>query len=201
MQQAISSWKDFDEGTEVDDSRNRSQIRLAYFGLSRQSANPVHCGVGGLSARRRDGYSAIVRYINLRARFLDQRTNNLAAWSNHVPNLVRIDLDLNNARSERGNVLTWGGERLLHCAKDIESTLLCLFQRLGHYLGVDTRDLNIHLQCSNASLCTSHLEVHVPIVVFSSGDVGKDCILVALHDKTHRDTRNRCFKRHSRIHH
>ena len=37
------------------------------------------------------------------------------------------------------------------------------------------------------SVVPGDFKVHVAVVVFGSGDVGKDRVAIALHDKSHRD--------------
>ncbi len=46
-------------------------------------------------------------------------------------------------------------------------------------VGADVRDLDVHLQRGDALARAGNLEVHVAVVVFGTGDVGQDGVLVA----------------------
>ena len=62
-------------------------------------------------------------------------------------------------------------DRLLHDAKDVQASLPGLFQRLGHDLSVDARNLNVHLQRRDAFVSAGDFKVHVTIMVLCARDV------------------------------
>src|SRR6185369_8443292 len=83
-----------------------------------------------------DGNRAVARHIELGAGLFDEGSDHLAAWSNHVASLVRIDLDLDDARRVWRDVGAWLGDGLLHHAEDIEPALLRLLEGFGHDLRI-----------------------------------------------------------------
>src|SRR5687767_9958316 len=98
VQQAISAGEDFNEGAEINDAAHRSDVGCADFGIRGETLNPSDRSFGRRRIRSRDGNGAVVFDIDLRAGFLNQSADDFAAWSDDVANLVRIDLDLDDAR-------------------------------------------------------------------------------------------------------
>src|SRR5207248_10477579 len=97
---------------------------------------------------------------------------------------VRVDLDLDDARSVRRNVRARLADGLLHRVQDVQATFLGLLQSVGHDLRVDTADLDVHLKRSDAVARARDLEVHITVVVFRTGDVRQDGVLVSLHHES-----------------
>ncbi len=64
----------------------------------------------------------------------------------------------------------------------------------------DARDLDVHLQRSDALLGARHLEIHVAEMVFVAQDVGQNFVAVIFEDQTHRNAGDRRRNRHARIH-
>jgi hypothetical protein len=68
-------------------------------------------------------------------------------------------------------------------------------------LAAEAFDLDVHLQCGDTFGGSGDLEVHVAVVVFLAGDIGKDAIPVTFRNQTHRDAGNRAFEGHTGVHH
>ncbi len=97
-----------------------------------------------------------------------------AALANHVTDLLRVDLDGDQARSEVGQLgLQQSSDGLLHFAQDMLAAFFSLCQCNMHDFFGDAVDLDVHLQRGNAVGGTSYLEVHVAQVVFVAQDVGQ----------------------------
>ncbi len=75
-----------------------------------------------------------------------------------------------------------------------------LIERDPHDLFGDAGDLDVHLQRGDAIRGAGNLEVHVAEVIFIAEDVGQNGEILAFLDEAHRDTRDRRFQRHARIH-
>ena len=101
------------------------------------------------------------------------------------------------------DVLAVRGECFSHDAEDVQAALTSLFERLAHHQRRDTGELDVHLQGGDARGRAGHLEVHVAVVVFSTGDVGEHRELAAglVHHQAHRDTGHRRLERHTGVHH
>src|SRR5689334_12481672 len=54
VQQAVSAREDLNERAEIDDSRNRAEIRLTDFRFSGQTTNTIHGCVRGFATRSSD---------------------------------------------------------------------------------------------------------------------------------------------------
>ena len=70
------------------------------------------------------------------------------------------------------NTATRGSENLIHLAKDMQTSLLCLLKCDFHDLLGDTLDLDIHLQRGNTISSTGNFKVHITQVIFIAKDVG-----------------------------
>ena len=78
--------------------------------------------------------------------------------------------------------------------------ILGLAKSLGQEFLADTGDLDIHLQGGNTKLGTSHLEVHVAIVILAAEDITEDCRLVSIFDKAHGNSGNWLADLHACVH-
>src|SRR6185503_12812959 len=163
--------KDLDEGAEVDDSVHRTEIGLAHLSLRRQTANTIDCRIRCFTTRRRDRDRTVVRYVDLCASLFNQGSDDFAAWSNDVADLVGIDSDLDDSRSVRGNLFARRSKRLFHCAENVYPAFLRLLEGFSHDLRVDAGDLDVHLKRRDSVACSSDLEIHVAVVIFGAGNV------------------------------
>ena len=83
------------------------------------------------------------------------------------------------------------GNALAHLVEDVQPSTLRLRQRFAHDLSGDAADLDVHLQRGDAVSGPGDFEVHVTVVIFCAGDVGKDGVLVPFLHQSHRHTRHR----------
>ena len=98
------------------------------------------------------------------------------------------------------DILTRLADRLGHDIEDVQASLAGLLQSLFQDHGVNTADLDVHLQSSDALSGTCDLEVHVTVMVLGTRNVGKDRIPVPFHHEAHRDTGDRLLDRHAGVH-
>ena len=96
--------------------------------------------------------------------------------------------------------VTRTGERGVHRVEQEETATAGLLQRFAHDLPGDAADLDVHLQGGDAFAGSGDLEVHVAVVVFRSGNVGQDGVVIAFLDQAHGDTGDRCLQRNARVH-
>ena len=152
----------------------------------------IALGVGGGDL---DG--AVVVDVDLGARLLDDRADDLAARADDFADLVDGDLHGLDARGVGGELAAARGQRLAHLVEDVQPAVLGLRQRLLHDLGRDAGDLDVHLQRGDAVRGAGDLEVHVAEVVLVAEDVGQHGELLALEDQAHGDARDRRLERHA----
>ena len=200
MQKAVRARKDFYECAEINYARDRAEVCLADFRFSRQTTNASYGRIGCCLVCRCNRDRPVVLNVNLSAGLFDQSANDLAARPNNVAYLVRVDLNLDDARRVVGERLARACNGLFHCVQDIHAPLLSLRKCLGHNLRVDAADLDVHLERCDAVVRACDLKIHVAVMVFSARYVRQDCVLVAFHDQTHRYARDRSFDGHARVH-
>src|SRR6185369_11349022 len=94
-------------------------------------------GLRRVAVGRGDEDRAVVFDVYLRARLLDDGANDLAARPDDVAYAVGVDLDGDDARGVRTQVLARLRDGLLHYAEYVHAPLLRLLKSLGHNLGVD----------------------------------------------------------------
>src|SRR5262245_13041352 len=200
VEQSFGTGEDLDEGAEIDDAGDGAEIALAHLDFGRQVADDLHRGLGGLAVRRGDGDTAVVRNVDLRACFLLDAANDLAAWSDDVANLVGIDLHRDDARRVFTDLLARLGDDFVHLLEDEHPPLPGLLQGLGQNLGVQPGDLDVHLERRDSFERPGDFEIHVTVMVFGAGDVGKDGVFLVFHHQTHRHSRDRRLDRHAGVH-
>ena len=135
------------------------------------------------------------------AGFFGQRTDSGTALTNHITNLLGVDLHGEQLRSEVRNFGLGFTHSFLHLAQDVHARFLSLCQSHLHDLLGDTLDLDVHLQGSNTVGSTRHLEVHVTQMIFVTQNVGQHGKTIAILDQTHGDTSHVRLHGHTRIHH
>src|SRR5437763_5615157 len=185
VKQAVSAREDFDKGAEVYNPAYRAHGGLSDFSFCGEAANTIDRSFGGGAISGGDRNGAIVLDVNLSAGFLDERANHLAAWSDDVANLIRIDFDLNNSWRMGRDAGSRGIERLPHYIQNIQPPFLRLLKSFGHYLGVDAGDLNVHLQGGDSIARTRNFEIHVAVMILCTGNVAENRVLVSLHNQSH----------------
>src|SRR5690606_10947057 len=120
-----------------------------------------------------DGNRTVVRNIDLRARLFGQSADGGTTLTNHVTNLLGVDLHGQHARSKFRHLGTGTVDGLFHLAQDVHTAFMGLSQcNLHDFLG-NALDLDVHLQSSNTFLGTGYLEVHITQVILVAQNVGQ----------------------------
>src|SRR3546814_3073719 len=88
--------------------------------------------------------------IDLVAGFLGDRLDHRTALADHFADLVRVNLQGDQARRKLRHLMTRRGQRLGHFTEDMQATLLGLAERDLHDLFGNAVDLDVHLQRGNA---------------------------------------------------
>ena len=200
MYEAFLTGKHLDEAAEVLDRDDSSLVHPVSLDLLGDRADLLFGLVGTLDVRAPDGDRAVVLDLDLGAGLLLDALDHLAARSDHEADLLRIDLDAHNLRSKRRDLLARTVERLEHLLEDVDAAFPGLVEGLGHDLGADTGDLDVHLQSGDSELRPGDLEVHVAVVILAAEDVAQYRDLVTLDDHSHGDAGNGLANLHSSVH-
>ena len=124
---------------------------------------------------------------------LDDRVDGLSSLANHIADLLRIDLHLDDLRS----VWSYFRSRLADSSGTCTSSrmyslaLLLFCDRLLDDRSGQAVDLDIHLDCGDTIVGTGHLEVHIAEEIFQALDIGQyDIIIIGL--TSHQTAGNTC---------
>jgi hypothetical protein len=123
-----------------------------------------------------------------------------AALADHFADLVRVDLDGQQARRVLAQLGTRRGQRLGHLAEDVQAA--------GLAWASATFMISSVMPSILMSICSAvmpfggagHLEVHVAEVILVAEDVGQHGEVVAFLDQAHRDAGDRRLDRHAGVH-
>ena len=128
--------------------------------------------------------------------------DNLSTRANNGTDKLFGYFDLHNAWNLRFKFGTWLCNRFGKLAKDVLAACLSLHQGLFKNFKTQAIALNVHLRGRKSVFCTRCLEVHVAQVILVAKDVAEDGVLffARIFDKTHSNTANGLFKRHTCIH-
>src|SRR5580700_2892343 len=201
VQEAVGAGEEFDEGTELRKAYHFAKIGFADFGGSGDIANHLQGRIAASAAGREDVYCTVFEDVDFDAGGFDDGLDLLAARTDQVTDLVLRNLQLEEARSVRGNLRACFAEGLLHGVENFKAGFFRLGQGFAHHADAYAQDLDVHLECGDAGPCASHLEVHVAVMIFSAGDIREDRILFIIADnKSHGDTCARRFQRNASIH-
>ncbi len=200
MNQTILGPKEVHEGTEIHHLHNFAIIDLTHFGFGRQPLDPFQRGFDGGAIGGCHFHRAIIFDIDFRARLFDDLADHFAAGADHVADLVDRNLDDFDARCIFAKLFAAVINRLAHLAQNVHAPTLGLIQRDFHDLFGDARDLDVHLQGCDAAFGSGNLEIHIAEVIFVAQNVGQHGKPFAFQNQTHRDTGDRLFDRHARIH-
>ena len=133
--------------------------------------------------------------------FFGQRTNDCAAFADHIADFFRIDLHGVELGGKVAHLSFGLAHGFLHFAQNVHTRLFGLGQsNLHDFLG-DALNFDVHLQSSDAVGGTGNFEVHVAQVIFVTQDVGQHREAVAILDEAHGDTCHVRFHGNTRIHH
>src|ERR1700733_11567450 len=174
VQQPISPGDDLNESAEIRQPRNSTEISLPYLGRSRKIANDLQRLIRRSLVVGSHVNFARVFDVDLYPSLLNDGANHFAAGANHIANLVDRNLQGINPRSISRNLLAMLSNPLAHLLQNVQPPALRLRQSLPHNLSGNAADLNIHLQRSDSVFCPRDFEIHVAVMIFSSGNVSQD---------------------------
>ena len=201
MQQTIRIGQHLDKGTKGGQTHHAAVVGLADFGLLSQGEHPLARRVRRFLIRRDDEDSAAVVDVDLDPGGFDDLFDHLAAWSNHGPDFLGVDLHRDNPRCKRRKLSARLVESFAHLAQNMQPANPGLFKRFAQNAHVETIDFDVHLQGGDAVLGAGDLEVHVAEMIFDAKNVGQNFIFVAFFDQAHGHATDHIFKRHAGIHH
>src|SRR6267154_6564173 len=118
-------------------------------------------GLPALGRNTGDRDRAVVGDFDRGSGLLLQPADHHSSLADHVADLLRIDLDLDDAGGIARNLRARSLQYLLHDTEDVHAAFARLGERHLHDLLGNTLDLDVHLQRSHAALGSRHLEVHV----------------------------------------
>src|SRR5204863_8381884 len=133
------------ECAEIDHFDNFPGIDHTDFGLGDDPANPVDRGSRRFTIHR--GYldRAIVVDVDLGPGGFGNLTNDLAARTDHLPDLFLRDAECRDPGSIVANRVARAGQCFGHFTKDMQAAFTRLAQRDAHDLLGDRGDLDVHL--------------------------------------------------------
>src|SRR5215472_4911768 len=174
VDQAVLVGKHLDECAKRHDPDDLAPVDAAHLDLVSEALDPVDRLASAALVGGRDEDLAVILDVDLRPGLLHDLADDLTARPDHVPNLVRVDLDRRDPRRVRAHLPARLRNDLEHPAKHEEPSLSSLLQRLRHHLAGEPLDLDVHLQCSDSVRGTRDLEVHVAERDFDTLDVRQD---------------------------
>src|SRR5215207_7429691 len=200
VQQAVGALGELDERAERRRLDDLAGERVADLDLLGHRADALgeclaHLPIGGV-----DEHLAVVVDVDLGVVLILQAADGLAALADEQADLVRADLDADDARGVRRQALARTGDGHAHVVEDRQARLASLGERVAQDLEGHAGDLDVHLQGGDPVPGPGDLEVHVAQMVLDAGDVGEDGVIVALLDEAHRDAGHRLADRHAGIH-
>src|SRR5690606_4658377 len=198
--QTVLAGQDADEGAKVDDALDLASVDLADFRFSGDTVNPCLGSVGGVLAGGEDLHGAVVGDVDGGAGLFADTADGGATLTDHVTDLVGVDLHADHGRRVGGQLLARRRQHFVHLLEDVQTSVMGLVQGQFHDLFGDALDLDVHLQRGNTLLGTGYLEVHIAQVVFVTEDVGQDGKLLAFLHQTHGDTGYRRLQWNTGVH-
>src|SRR5690625_2461354 len=129
MQQTVASGQNLHNGTEVKQTQYRAFVFLANLDVGGQFLDAAFGFTGHVQIGAGDGDHAVVGNIDLGAGFFSQGADGCATLSDHVTDLVRIDLDRQHARGEFGQFSARAFKRLFDLAQHVHAAFAGLGQR------------------------------------------------------------------------
>ncbi len=198
--QTIFARQNVDECTEIGQTNNFTFIDAVHFDLGGDGLDATDRFHGGFVGHGGDTYSTVIIQLDVGAGLFGQRTDHGTTLTDHVLDLLRIDLDGVDTRCKIGDLGTGSLDSFVHHFQDVQTSTTSLLQSNLHDLFGDAFDLDVHLQRGHTFGGTGYFEVHVAQVIFVTQNVGQhDETFFFLH-QTHGDTGNGGLDRHTGIH-
>ena len=206
MHQAVATWKDVDEGTELGDVHNTTLVDGTYLSGRRvddQLDLPLGLGHGGTVGRGdgHDAHHAVVVNADIGTGLGLNGVDHLALGADDLTDLLDRDLEADDLGGVLPHVVARLGDRLGHRCQDRLASLLGLVQGRCQDVGGYAVDLGVQLEGRHEVGRTGNLEVHVAKGVLGPQDVGEGHVLTIQVDEAHGDSGNRSLDRHTGIHH
>src|SRR6201999_419151 len=107
-------------------------VDAARFDITHDLLDARFGGFGRFAVDRGDDHGAVVGDVDGGAGFFGDRTDRGAALADDFADLVRVDLDREQARGVFAHLGARGGDHLAHFAEDVQTAALGLFQRHAH---------------------------------------------------------------------
>src|SRR3954470_2492565 len=200
MEQAIASRHQLDDRAEVEQAQHRALVDLADLDVGGEVLDLLLRRLAAFGGDAGDGDGAVVLDLDRGAGFLLDAADDHTALADDVADLVRVDLQLDDARREAGEFGARTLDAALHDVQDAQPRLTRLVERDLHDPLVDRLDLKIHLQRRDALLGPGYLEVHVAEVILVAKNVGEHGEAVAFLDQAHGDAGDVRLDRYACIH-
>src|SRR5712675_2435352 len=201
VQQSVGAREKFDESPELRQPYNFAKIRLADLRRRSDVAHHLQRRIATRAAGRENVHRAVFQHVNFHASSFDDRLDLLPARTDQIANLVRRNVQLVQPRCVSRNRSPPFGQRLVHGVENLQTRLLSLRQSFPHHSNADAQHLDVHLQRRNSRARASHLEIHIAVVIFRSGNIRQDRIfLVVGNNQPHCDTCARSLHRYASIH-
>ena len=200
MAQPLFARGDLAEGPEVHDPLDHPLVDLPNLRIFRQPLDKIDRllsggWIGGSHLNR-----PIVLNVNAGASLGGDSTDHLAAGSNQLTDLLRIDLEQMDPRRIGREVRSRGSNACKHLLKHVSPGRLGLLEGVGQNLEGESLQLHIQLQRGNPVGGTGHFKIHVTVVVLEPDDVSEHHVAIPFVHQTHRNSRDRSFNRHPGIH-
>src|SRR3546814_558284 len=141
VHEAILARGNGDECAEVHDLGDLAFVNPARLDIGGDLFDPCLGCLRGNGVGRGDDDGAIVLDIDLGASFLGDRLDHRTTLADHFADLVRVNLQGDQARRKLRHLITRRGQRLGHFAEDMQTPLLGLAKRDLHDLFGNAVDL------------------------------------------------------------
>src|SRR5216684_3863471 len=178
VQEAVGAGEEFDKGAEFRKAHDFAEIGLADFGAGGDVADHLQGRIAAGSASGEDVHGAVFEDVDLDAGGFDNGSDLLAARTDEVADLVGRNVQFEKTRRVSGNLRTRRAESFFHDVENLKARFFRLREGFAHHGDADAEDLDVHLKRGDTVTRAGNLEVHVAVVVFSTGDVREDGILV-----------------------
>src|SRR5664279_6074539 len=172
--EALLAGQDLHEGAEGHEAGHGAQVEGADLDLAGEGLDPVDRLAGVLAGDGGNLDGAVVLDVDLGAGLLLDLPDHGAALADDLADLLRVDLDLRDARREVAHRLAGGWQDLEHLVEDRHPRGVSLLEPLPDDRLADAGHLDVHLEGGDPVTGAGHLEVHVPERILLAEDVGQD---------------------------
>ena len=202
MAHAVRPRSQLDERAEVLHADDLAGVDRADLDLLRQRLDLALAGLDGLAVRGGDHDGAVVLDIDADAVLLLQAADHLAAGADELADLLRVDVDGDEARGVHADAGTRRGKHALHDVDDLQPSLAGLLEGALDLCDREPAGLQVQLDAGDAVTRAGNLKVHIAEEILLADDVGdEDLVLVVLvGESPDGDPRDRGLDGHARVH-